>query len=124
MRYFERNGKYNFIDNNNSFVGFDAASCCCEDFGWALTELEPDGTEAPYNVKFGQLEADSLQGFLFDRPYLKRNLHPSYGDGGSLTFRLVSYPNEAFLTIWNHHNGWYSHGFEFGHPGGVVVGDL
>jgi len=38
MRIFEKDGKINFVDENNVIVGFDYSACCCEQFGYIIAD--------------------------------------------------------------------------------------
>lgn len=103
-------GKWNFVDRNNVLVGFSNGSNCCEEFGYLLTEQVPTSTDAP------TVPDDSLEPYVFDTAFRQPDAIPASDSGGSLTFRLVAdgLP-DRFLTIYNFHNGYYSHGFEVKH---------
>lgn len=127
MRHFETkidydkgiyDAKDNFVDANNSFVGFDAESSCCEDFGWIVSPK-------PFNSD-GDSDGPDWDCYTFDTTYFEEkddedgNEH-SWSSGGQVAFRLVaSGKPDLFLTLYNHHNGYYSHGFEFT-VGGIKV---
>lgn len=103
-------GRINFVDENNVFVGFDSSQGYCEEFGFFLTKEKPAG-KRPADA----LEGLDFPGFNFDTSFTPvQGLLPSNDtDGGSLTFRLVNAEGEElFLTIYNHHNGYYAHGYE------------
>jgi hypothetical protein len=102
--------KVNFVDDKNAFVGFDYESCCCESFGYFLTRQRPqNGT-----TEQDHLPGEDFPGYNFDTSFHEDDLFPSTDDsGGSVTFRLVNESGEElFLTLYNHHNGYYSHGWE------------
>ena len=120
-------GKVNYVDKNNRVLGYSMAQDCCEIFGHCiLAELPastsdpsehalPDSVLEPYSfspenpVEF----PDSVLG-----PYSPENPvelpATSGGEGGMLAFRIVAdgLPN-LWVVIWNFHNGYYSHGWEF-----------
>lgn len=107
MKIFDRDGKWNFVDGNNVFVGYDNGQDCCENAGYHLTRtlgLENDS----------DLAEESLDGYIFDTTFFREGVIPqeTLEDGGSATFRLIKGSEEAFLTIFNSHNGYYGHGFE------------
>lgn len=105
MKTFQKDGKINFVDDNNVFVGFDNSQCCCENFGWMITKEKPLSEDDQQNEK-----DEGADGFCFDTKFME-----SSGDsdgGGQVTFRLAKGKKQRFLTLWNHHNGYYSHGFE------------
>ncbi len=102
MQIFDRDSKYNFVDDNNVFVGFDSYGQCCEDFGYSLRLSEPTNeSEAKEDNWF--LPTDNFQ---FDTDYFN-------SEGDWVTFRLVDAKDGIFifLTLYNFHNGYYSHGF-------------
>lgn len=123
MKTFEADSKINFVDDNNVFVGFSYDSCCCEQFGHYFHRtlgVTPD-MAAP-------VEDFDTEGYQFDKTFCEET--ESGGDsGGKATFRLTrpTTPTRSkkaakrkgpvtcevlYLTIYNHHNGYYSHGFE------------
>lgn len=108
MKIFEKNGKVNFVDENNVFVGFDYQQCCCEDFGWSISNAE--------GVIYADDNGHDLRDFpdyYFDTDYFLEGDDPSdYDSGGWVKFRLVEEDGEdLFLMLYNIHNGYYSHGF-------------
>lgn len=110
MRIFNVNRKTNFVDDNNVFVGFDKEGLCCENFGYALTEYIPEDMDALGS----SLHESDLEGYNFDKNFIKDLPYPEhYENGGAKCFRLEKDGEEAYLTIYNYHNGYYSHGFEF-----------
>ena len=105
MKIFERDGKINFVDDNNVFVGFDYSQDCCEYFGWSLTR------EFPIDFWKGE-NGINPDGYRFDREYFKNEVPGMDVDaGGAVVFRLVKEEDQIFLTLWNCHNGYYRHGF-------------
>jgi hypothetical protein len=107
MKIFERDYKINFVDDNNVFVGFDNDQNCCEDFGWKITK------EFPADCFKESEEEINLDGFQFDVAYFKKVIESDTLDTiEAVVFRLTNGNEEIFLTLWNHHNGYYSHGFE------------
>lgn len=120
MRAFESNGKMNFVDEDNVFVGFDYGQCCCESYGWRVCDVNPIGQEVMQEEN-GQTE---WPGFRFDKSFFQEAPEDG-GEGGTAAFRLIrdtgiGIVEEKFLQIWNYHNGYYSHGFEFGVIGGFT----
>jgi hypothetical protein len=108
-------GKVNFVDKNNVVVGFDYTSSCCENFGYLLTEHLPTSTSSP------EVSIDSLEPYVFDTEFRgSPNLGNTDG-GGEVSFKLVA-PGlpDRYLTLFNHHNGYYSHGFDVTKDGKVL----
>ena len=131
MRVFETNERYaekvNFIDDNNVFVGFDYNGKCCESFGYFLTRTKPIPDVETADAD--KIEGEDFPGYNFDTAFNEGELYPNHDDcGGSVTFRLANGSDEMFLTLYNHHNGYYGHGWGMrigGETGTMVVtGDL
>jgi len=139
VRIFETDGKTNYVDTNDVLVGFDAWQSCCETFGhkWAYKPEFPDDDAED------KPEPANLEAMVFDTNFFKDHDH-SWG-GGEVMFRLVvpelqrtrtdeemrriqrrfasdKMPFEAYLILFNHHNGYYSHGFELT-VGGEIIRD-
>jgi len=104
MKFFETNGKYNWVDKNNVFVGFDSYQCCCEEFGYLITKTIPSSiNDDDDNI--------DLEDYTFDTKFYK-DIEFHFECLASV-FRMVNSKGEkAFLTLYNSHNGYYSHGFE------------
>lgn len=99
-------GKINFIDEKGTYLGYDFESGCCESFGWFLSDKKNDWLE-----DYKQ-ESEEMPGWTFDTTYINEQRLGEEG-GGQAEFRIVNGDQEKFLTIYNHHNGYYGHGFEF-----------
>jgi len=107
MKIFEKNGKINFVDDNNVLVGFDYGQSCCENFGWMITQTKPKEKDQEHEKNEG------ADGFNFDTEFMETSSDSN--GGGQVSFRLIGDNGERFLTLWNYHNGYYSHGFEMEH---------
>jgi len=113
MKTFVKDHKFNFVDANNVFVGYDSESSCCESFGYIISDTDAIVENTP------DLN-DDLEPYVFDREYFQED---SWGEENSfVTFRLVA-PGlpDLFLTLYNTHNGYYSHGFEFKDANGAII---
>lgn len=138
MRIFEDQetwgGKINFVDINDVLIGFDAYQSCCESFGYEFTltgEKEAEAITEPAN----------LEHLVFDTKFFRE--HDGYDAGGIAVFRLfdgrfqrprndrdtrqierelqqIGGHREVFLHLYNHHNGYYGHGFEMTHSGQTI----
>jgi hypothetical protein len=107
MKIFNRDGKINFVDDHNVLVGFDYEQCCCESFGYSITR------EIPQEPSDECLSESELDGFQFDREFFQTGGDQEEFDcGGCVTFKLDKGSESVFLTLYNSHNGYYSHGFE------------
>lgn len=105
MKIFEKNGKINFVDDNNVLVGFDYESSCCENFGYQLTETIPNS----FNEGNNGIDPDKYQ---FDTDFFETLLNLDTYEGGAVLFKLDYQGKSIYLTLRNSHNGYYSHGFE------------
>lgn len=103
--------RINFIDKNDCFVGFDWYANCCENFGYyvalKITEDESFGGE-------------SLDGFFFDTDVSPVEISSDgYDFDGFVAFKCINDEGDVrYLHLYNHHNGYYSHGWESSWCGG------
>jgi hypothetical protein len=109
MKYFNRDGKHNFVDLNNVFVGYDSGQDCCENADWFIAEavdVDPD-------ICASLNQPQELEGFIFDPTFFVEASPESLDAGGVVIFRLVNSEGRAkYLHLFNSHNGYYRHGFE------------
>lgn len=105
--------KVNFVDENNVALGYDLDYQCCEMAGWFLSDKPGDSLEETFEEK-----SMDLEGWVFDREYFVERGGEEIGDKykGYVEFRIVKGDEQKFITIYNHHNGYYSHGFKFDCP--------
>lgn len=134
MRIFISDDKYskiNFVDEKNVFVGFDNEGNCCERWGFMITDEVPDKSfdidwdKQSIHEKLLLTNPDFLKSFRFDQSfYFKQDLGQNECES-MCTFKLYSCndSNSVYLTIFNYHNGYYSHGFEFCDGNVVMVKD-
>jgi hypothetical protein len=102
-------GKTNFVDKNNVVVGFDTNQNCCEDFGWYISESEDFDTAKDSNLG----DVNYCHDYVFDKSYR------GVGDG---LFRLTAEGQpDLFLHLYNHHNGYYAHGFDMTDSDGTQI---
>jgi hypothetical protein len=114
--------KINFIDNNGVLVGFDFDQHCCESFGWFVSDSIVETREKQAEFQEGNAEhyEPGLEDYRFDHDFFK-NINDIQDDegGGTVVFRLLSAVdgnNPKYLHLYNHHNGYYQHGFNFSTP--------
>ena len=106
MKRFEKDGKINFVDENNVYVGYDLVQDCCEDADWFLhkdrcAEMDPNGTSDP-----------DLTDFRFDVDFCEDVPECVGLDAGEMVrFRLTDGTETLYLHLYNCHNGYYGHGF-------------
>jgi len=111
MRIFEADerwhGKINFVDEADVYVGFSWGSLCCESFGYYFVSDPTHKRDEALS-----LTSEELTPLFFDVEFFKER--PGYDRGGEAVFRLFN-PHETadpiYLVLYNHHNGYYSHGF-------------
>lgn len=135
MRYFcgkldkMRGDKYNFVDENNVVVGYDAEQNCCENAGFYFVKgVEPKcWTNAEINADWCPNE-EELKPYRFDPGFYKDldidSTDPDKDtETSAVMFRCVAdgLP-DLFLVLHNTHNGYYSHGFTMC-VGGVATHD-
>ena len=106
----------NFIDKDDTFVGFDLSQCCCEQFGWYIIDKEDCNYDkyCPESTEYNPYNETQLKRFIFDRNYIK--IQPDTAEGGGYVVFCLYSPREhkhLFLHLFNMHNGYYAHNFEF-----------
>ena len=112
MKKFEKNGKINFVDENNVFVGYDLQSSCCEDADWFISDKEEDRI---YDDLYKRIiyPKYAITSYIFDTKYFEEVECSSVDEGGMVRFKLICKDKpDLFLHLFNCHNGYYSHGFE------------
>jgi hypothetical protein len=119
--------KVNFVDENNVYVGYDLSISCCEYADWfisnTITPVEVFGTDfekgncfrpEDAEINYSNLTKHNLDLYKFDTTFFQSIYNDNIFDSGSMAvFRITDGTNEKFLHIFNSHNGYYSHGFEF-----------
>lgn len=121
MRYFDSSNskwdeKVNFVDDNNVFVGYDLGQDCCEYADWYIgTELWSG--QSLHGNSCIRPKNEDLVDYQFDQEFFQHLDERDRGelDGGSIVaFRLVAEGKpDLYLHLFNCHNGYYGHGFEF-----------
>jgi len=106
MKYFERDSKYNFVDANNVFVGYDSHQDCCELASWYFS-FNPGVIPVSDS---DNINADELDAYSFDTGYFRED---SADETAIAEFKLVA-PGlpDIYLILHNTHNGYYGHGFK------------
>ena len=110
MKIFEQGYKVNFVDKNNVFVGYDLETRCCEDAGYFISsEIESYHYDIDCSNKF------VINEYMFDQDFFQKVESEDLDAGGQVVFKIVCENKpDLYLSIFNAHNGWYSHGFKFG----------
>lgn len=97
MMVIETDHSVNFVDENDRFVGYELEIQCCESSGW-------------------DTNVDSLDRYVFvdEDPVVHIK---DEGQTNSVVFKIrkMGYKHkDETITLWNNHNGYYSHGFRYG----------
>ncbi len=109
MKLFDKDGAWNWVDENNVVLGFRNTSDCCENFGYHYEIVEPKDMSVFENISGNDPD---LTTYRFDPSYF--STFPDNDGGGNAVFRIVSdFGPSFYLLIYNHHNGYYCHGFKF-----------
>lgn len=114
----ETSSRVNFVDKNDNFVGYSLAQQCCENAWYEVIRITSEGSKEVDNdyisgdawIHLGLLEANPD----YDSSHLDKD------DGGcdyeNIEFFVVQ--NEetlevAYIRLYNIHNGYYAHVFEW-----------
>ena len=120
MKVFEKSestydSKVNFVDKNNVFVGYDLSQSCCENADWFISKQIRTSVYGNDHETYKEEEFDT-EPYVFDTEFFKRIDESNELDAGSMvTFKLINEDTkeERYLHLFNCHNGYYGHGFEF-----------
>lgn len=119
LKYFDRDGKMNWVDSNNVFVGFDDEGSCCEVWGAGFYDSLDGFTQAV------DIDLTVDNNWVFDTTFYVTDAYYDFIDRSSeavcAAFRLVDGDKAIYLVIWNDHNGYYAHGFNFCNGDTVIV---
>lgn len=124
MKVYDRDGKINFVDENNVFLGYDMNQKCCEYAGWFISTKQED------KRRDNDINPSVLEGFNFDTKFFKNIVDTTkeeyHGTSTSIViFRAVKGNEEYFIHLYNTHNGYYAHGFKMLEDGlSLYQGDL
>jgi hypothetical protein len=104
--------KVNFVDDSNTMLGYDLSQDCCEYANWFIDDKIWEGY--PDNIKDYQ-SLEGYDGYRFDTKFI---IHKEVScDVWVAIFKIFklnpSQIKEKYVHIFNSHNGYYSHGFEF-----------
>lgn len=117
-------GKYNFVDDRNVVLGYSAGQNCCETFGYYFTtdrKIEEnakkylDTLKEQHNEEFlATPSEEALKVLRFDKKWFKEFSVDGYECGNCFAVRLKAKGVKThYLVLYNYHNGYYSHGFDF-----------
>lgn len=107
--------KYNWIDSNDIYVGYDTSTSCCEDAGWYIRNQPTPLKGFGYDLD-PSLNTHDLADYKFD--VMGEAIGIDYqveaesevNEGGIVVFRLL-HPSKPplYLHLYNCHNGYYGH---------------
>ena len=104
--------KINFVDENNVFLGYDLDQSCCEYADWFIDDT-PWQTRLPNDISAYQ-KTEGYDGWLFDTNFqLLIESHKDLDEGGMAIFKITKDGADKYIHIFNLHNGYYGHGFNF-----------
>lgn len=104
--------KVNFVDDNNVFVGYDMDQSCCEYADWFIISRQLPFDE--FETSYSEYEKPNIDGYYFDKSFfVQYEGHPDLDMGGCVIFKMVGCGDPLYLHLFNVHNGYYAHGFEF-----------
>jgi len=106
MEIFERDGKINFVDENDIFIGFDYEQDCSESFGYYFTNMNPSEIEFDNECR----TVEGIKDYVFDPTFFKE-IKGCDPEDNAAVFMMVNDKDVKYLVIYNSHNGYYSHGF-------------
>lgn len=113
-------GKVNFVDDNNVLVGFDMGQSCCEHFGWYIIDEMSGDTEKWEDINpSNDVLNEELKDWYFDVDFFDQL-------GETVVFKLksdIKGSEDKYLHLFNHHNGYYSHGFSMSKDDKVIRKD-
>jgi len=115
--------KVNFVDENNVVLGYDMATLCCEYAGWFIADVITNRTPNPHDHRVfldrdSRPEVIDMPGWCFDTDFFQK-IEGECDDPGMArntevaVFRITNGPAEKFMHLFNCHNGYYKHGFNF-----------
>jgi hypothetical protein len=121
MKLFYSEGKVNFVDENNVFVGYDLNQQCCEKAFYVVLDYLPKKIDI---TLYSNVDENNLDDYRF-----KTNI-PSHNDCSDIrhvVFNAYNINNHKniYIILCNVHNGYYAHGFIMHDNNKIIVeGDL
>ena len=108
--------KINFVDERNVVVGYDMERCCCETFGWYIADH--------ITSKIKKRDVPDVEAYRFNTKFIHKL--PELDGLKIVVFQMLAlHKPDLFLHLYNDHNGYYAHGFEFKVNDSITeVGDL
>lgn len=109
--------KVNYVDAANRVLGYDMFRDCCESFGHGVFSsvrlVDRDTASEAHEI--------AAYSFANDEPTALKAPGEHDDAGGSVCFRICAAGlPDLFVILWNYHNGYYSHGFDFNGTTGAI----
>lgn len=101
--------KVNFVDDSNVVLGYDLSQSCCEHAGWFISD-KPENHILEIEYKEGIIE--DFEDYYFDTTYLFKGFGTGVGENLAI-FRITNGKKDYYIHLFNCHEGYYAHGFEF-----------
>ena len=116
----DKDGKVNFVDENNVFLGYEISTSCCENPGFFITSTPQAEVPDPLPK-----DPQELTEYRFDTHYFCKVSGGIFHDGGMVIFKAVSIVDDKpiYIHLFNIQNGYYSHGFQFSENGKDIQQD-
>ena len=112
MRIFENLAdKVNFVDEHNVVLGYDLGQCCCEHATWFIAESVRDDLLSEMDENHKWVMQFDWDYWLFDKTFFEEK--GDCDNGAIAIFRIYKDDKEYFIHLYNCHNGYYGHGFDF-----------
>ena len=110
IKVFETETKVNFVQDDNTFVGYDLEGKCCEYANWYVAPTPNITGEMPAEEN---LCKEIPEYYSFRKTYYLE-YHPGDDEEGCrVIFKLTSFDHpDLYLHLFNCHNGHYGHGFK------------
>lgn len=106
--------KVNFVDENNVFLGYDLSQDCCEQADWFVSINIIDKIDYDELDNFTESGKDfDFSGFVFDTEFHQTKQWKCLDEGDAELFKITNDKQVYYIYLFNSHNGYYSHGFEF-----------
>ena len=122
--------KVNFVDSNNTMLGYDMDQQCCEYATWWISTRE-ELADCSFDRHRKTLPPGNWR---FDTQPVDCDKFVTYSEQCIAVFRVYTTPrgawdsehkeDERFIVLSNTHNGYYSHGFTFDKCTSIEEGSL
>lgn len=123
LKCFLQDDRVNFVDTENVFVGYEITQKCCEYSNFKISDY--DGNFIMNDILLKIHSGDN--NFIFDKTFFEKFDPNDDDDICRDTLKYVKFriytpkeflpqfviEQEYYLFIYNKHNGYYAHGFEF-----------